>query len=123
MGAVTRPKRIGYCDAQCFTTREKRVLASVRASVGRPRSRKERLEAIPIRGQHRPQLVLRLVGPDLRRFTSLGWYSSSVEPVAIREVKTCADADSRRNIANQLKWKNAKTTLLSIPPFPPAPPA
>src|SRR5260370_37351028 len=95
MGAVTRPKRIGCCDTRCFTTREKRVLASVRASVGRPRSRKERLEAIPIRGQHRPQLVLRLVGPELGRFTSLGWYSS-VEPVAIREVKTCAGADSRR---------------------------
>src|SRR5260370_36524916 len=107
MGAVTIPKRIGYCDTRCFTTREKRVLASVRASVGRPRSRNERLEAIPSRGQHRPQLVLRLVGPDLRRFTSLGWYSSSVEPVAIREVKTCADADSRRNIRNQVSYCRA----------------
>src|SRR6267143_2248859 len=62
MGAVTRPKQIGCCDTPCFTTREKRVLASVRASVGRPRSRKERLEAIPIRGQHRRQLVQRRLG-------------------------------------------------------------
>src|SRR5882724_12723108 len=41
MAAVTRPKRMGCCDTPCFTTREKRVLASVKASAGRPRNRKE----------------------------------------------------------------------------------
>jgi hypothetical protein len=44
MDPVTRPKRMGCCDTPCFTTREKRVLASLKASAGRPRNRKERLD-------------------------------------------------------------------------------
>jgi hypothetical protein len=84
MAAVTRPKRIGCCDTPCFTTREEKVLAGVKAPAGRPRNGKERLDHA---GQY--QTLFALTSQHIYKMTEKGM-------IPVRQVEDVVSLPERR---------------------------
>src|SRR5208283_5045286 len=90
MAAVTRPKRIGCCGTPWFTIREKRVLASVRASVRSLGNKKERPDKLRFRHvpAERPRIGL--------------WYAKILSGFHLTEMLALICSAS-------LRWQTART--------------